>query len=308
MVGTVPRPRSWHHGAMVDAGDEHVARVMWRHLEPIHTLTYFAPESTEAFTAAGLKGFWMGYFAGRAAPMGPVGPAVVGATFFNFAPARVHRALPDAWERATPARVLDARLEGVDVALRGVLGDMADSSAVRRAAELLRIASEGAVTDGRPLAAANAALEWPTEPHLTVWHATTVLREHRGDGHVAALVEAGLDGRRALVMMTAIDAVPRALLQTSRGWEDDQWAEAVDALVARGWVAPDGSATATGRAARGAIEATTDRLAAGPWERLGEARTAELRATLAPMVDAVVATGTMPVPNPIGLTPPRTAG
>ena len=308
MVGTGPGSRPWQHGTVADAGEGHVARVMWRHFEPLHTLTYFAPESTEAFAAAGLKGFWMGYFAGRAAPMGPVGPAVVGATFFNFAPSRVHRALPDAWERATPARVLDARLEGVDLALRGVLGELATGGAAARAAELLRASVEDLVTDGRPLAAANAALDWPAEPHLVMWQAATVLREHRGDGHICALVEAGLDGRQALAMMTAIDAVPRALLQTSRGWDDDEWDGAVEALVARGWVTPDGSATAAGAQARRTIEATTDRLAAGPWERLGAARTEEVRSALAPMVDALVAAGTMPVPNPIGLTPPATAG
>jgi hypothetical protein len=274
---------------------------MWQLYEPLHALTYFADESADEFKAAGLKGFWMGYFAGRAAPMGPVGPAVVGATFFNFHPSRVARALPDAWSLASPDRVLDARLAGVDRAMRRVLGAHATSAPMRRAAELARTAVEQIVVDGRPLAAANAALDWPEEPHLVLWQGATILREHRGDGHVAALLAAGLDGCQALVAMAATGAVPRDLLQTSRGWDDEEWEVAAAALMARGWLEPDGRASAAGQAAHQEIEDVTDRLAAAPWEHLGASGTTELAGILEPWVAAVVGAGLLPLPNPIGL-------
>ncbi len=287
------------------------ARTMWKLFEPLHAVTYFVDECLEEYGAAGLKGFWMGYFAGRAAPMGAVAPAVVDATFFSFNPDRVRRALPDAWGFASPARVLDARLRGVDRFLGRVLGPVGsgaagvDPKALAQAAALARSAIEGLSIEGRPLAAANVALAWPDEPRLALWQAATVLREHRGDGHLVALVAAGLDGRQALVTMAATGAVPKEMLQAARGWDDDAWDEAADALMARGWLNPDGTQTASGAAQRQAIEDLTDRLAAQPWERLGDDGTQSLRAVLKALVGAIAAVGAVPVPNPIGLPLPE---
>jgi hypothetical protein len=275
---------------------------MWKLFEPLHAVTYFSEECTEEYGAAGLKGFWMGYFAGRAAPMGAVAPAVVEATFFSFNPERVIRALPDAWSFATPERVLVARLAGVDRALARILGpDRGGGSGdLAGAAALARTAVEGLNIDGRPLAASNMALDWPEEPHLALWHAATVLREHRGDGHVTALVAAGLDGRGALVTMAATGAVSRAMLQAARGWDDGQWDDSVAALVERGWLHEDATLTTSGTTARREIEEMTDLLAAEPWERLGDDGTESLRTALARLASAVA----IPVPNPIGLPPP----
>jgi len=280
------------------------ARTLWHLLEPVHAVSYFAPEAAEEFVAAGLKGFWMGYFAGRAAPMGAVGAAVVDATFFNFAPARVARAVPDAWSLATPGRVLDARSAGATRALARILGPDGLGDGPSRAGALVRTAVDGLTVAGRPLGAANAALPWPDEPLAGLWHAATVVREHRGDGHVAALVAAGLDGRQALVSMAATGVVPRPLLQQARGWDDAAWESAVDALVQRGWLHPDGTPTPDGTAARADIEDRTDRLAAEPWERLGAVAVDELRTLLVPLARAVAAAGVVPVPNPIGLPAP----
>ena len=281
------------------------ARAMWALFEPLHAVTYFADECVAAYGAAGLKGFWMGYFAGRSAPMGAVGPAVVDATFFSFNPDRVARALPDAWSFAAPERVLEARLVGVDRALRRILGPDATGADMARGAALARSAVQGLAVDGRPLAAANVALDWPEDPHLALWHAATVLREHRGDGHVSALVTAGLDGRATLVTMAATGAVPRALLQAARGWDDEAWDESVAVLVERGWLNEDATLTAAGTAARREIEDLTDRLAAGPWQRLGDDGTESLRAALAPVAKTIASTGAVPVPNPIGLPRPE---
>ncbi len=288
------------------------ARAMWKLFEPLHAVTYFAEECIEEYGSAGLKGFWMGYFAGRSAPMGAVAPAVVDATFFSFNPDRVKRALPDAWSFAAPDRVLEARLVGVDRVLRRILGPDAngdgpdiDAADIARAAALARTAVEGLSVDGRPLAAANLALDWPGEPHLALWQAATVLREHRGDGHVVALVAAGLDGRQALVTMAATGAVPRAMLQAARGWDDVAWEVSADSLVERGWLEEDGTQTTSGAAARREIEDLTDLLAAEPWERLGDDGTEALGAVLTPLASAIAATGSVPVPNPIGLPLPR---
>jgi len=174
-------------------------------LEPLHAVVYFAPEIPEADTALGLRGFWMSYFAGRAAPMGPVGPEPVIASFFNFAPTMVRRALPDAWGFAGSDDVLATRLETVDTVLRRLLGDAVDGPGVAEAAELGTKAAALCPIEGRPLAAAWSAVapsgSLPT--HVRLWLACTVVREHRGDGHVAALVEAGLDGCEVHVMAAA---------------------------------------------------------------------------------------------------------
>ena len=288
------------------------ARAMWKLFEPLHALTYFAPECIEEFGTAGLKGFWMGYFAGRAAPMGAVAPAVVHATFFSFNPDRVRRALPDAWSFAPPHRVLDARLAGVERVLDRVLGSGTDGNGtgigageIARAAALAKSAVEGLTVVGRPLAAANLALAWPDDPRLALWQAATVLREHRGDGHIVALVAAGLDGRQALVTMAATGAVPRELLQAARGWDDDAWDASAATLIERGWIDEDGTQTTSGAAARQEMENMTDLLAAEPWQRLGENDTEALRAVLAPLARAIAASGSVPVPNPIGLPLPR---
>jgi hypothetical protein len=276
---------------------------MWRVFDPIHAVTYFAPECDEEFRACGLKGFWMGYFAGRGAPMGAVEPAVVTATFYNFAPKMAARALPDAWGFASPAKVLDARLAGAQRALGRILGPEGSSPEVSSAADIARRAAEAVTVVGRPLAAANAALAWPSDPLLVLWQATTILREHRGDGHVAALVDAGLDGLQSHVSFVGTGAISRSVLQPARGWNDEEWQEAERSMVERGWLDPSDpeKLTPLGATARQQIEETTDRLAAEPWERMGEEATAELRALLKPMAARIADLGVVPVPNPIGL-------
>src|SRR5262245_9038111 len=171
-----------------------IARMMWTLYEPVHAVTYFSPEARAAFEAAGLRGFWRGYFAGRAAPLGPVGAAPVVAAFFNFSPAMVARAVPDVWCRAAPEVVLKARADGARAALRRLSGNLPDA-VVAEAADQLTVAASRIGYEGRVLAAANAALPAPAEPVDRLWQAATTLREHRGDGHVAALVAAGLSAR-----------------------------------------------------------------------------------------------------------------
>lgn len=276
------------------------ARRMWQRIEPVHALVYFAPAATEGYAAAGTKGFWMGYFGSRAAAMGPVPAEVVMATFCNFAPRLVRRAIPDAWTFATPARLLDARYRGAAATLDQVAGDLD----LEEAADLARRAAEGCRPDGRPLYAAHAALPWPDPPALVLWHAATLLREHRGDGHVAALVAAGLDGCEAHVTAVAAGITTKELLLASRGWTEDEWDAAAARLQARGWLDDDGALTAEGQAGRDAVELRTDQLAVEPWSALGEEGCARLAALLQPVLDRINRAGLMVYPNPIGLPPP----
>ena len=277
-------------------GYDTTARRLWSLYEPIHAVTYFAPQSRAAFEAAGLRGFWRGYFAGRAAPLGPVEAAPVVAAFFGFAPAMVARALPDVWTRASPRAVLDARRAGARAALAGLI----DGADLPRAATLLREAATRVQTTGRVLAAANAALPWPDEPVDVVWHAATVLREHRGDGHVAALLTSGLDGCESLVWRTALRGAGREEFQAARGWTDQQWVTAQEQLRERGWLDTNGAPTTAARDAYVDIERVTDNLAAQPWRDVDVEAAVDV---LRPLAERVAAS--LPYPNPIGLPDPR---
>jgi hypothetical protein len=273
---------------------------MWQLFEPIHAVTYFSPRARGAFEEAGLRGFWRGYFAGRAAPLGPVPAAPVVAAFFSFAPHMVARALPDVWQRATPEEVLAARVKGAVAAL-AAHGPVLTGAELAEAVELMEAAVARLDIAGRVLGAVNAALPRPEEPLARLWQAATTLREHRGDGHVAALVTAGLDGCEALVLRAGQD-LPRELLQPARGWSDDDWTAAAGRLVGRGWLGADGRATPAGIEGYRQAEATTDALASVPWQGLDTAR---LTGLLAPLAKACVAG--LPTPNPIGLPVPSGA-
>jgi hypothetical protein len=271
--------------------DPIVARKCWRTLEPYHGLVYFASEATERYAALGIEG-QNGYFASRAAPMGAVPAEVVIATFYNFHPALVRAAVPAVWAEATPSQLVDARLAGIDVALRDVLGDDAvRSGEVLEAAGIAQRATDTCRPEGRPLYAGHASLDWPDEPHLVLWHAVTLLREFRGDGHVAALLDADVAGCEALVMHAATGEVPAAALQSTRAWSDVEWAAAVERLAERGIVDAEGGFTDAGRTMRAEIEGRTDALALAPWASIGDDACAALREMVRPLSRAIVESG-----------------
>jgi len=301
-----------------------MARSMWTLFEPVHAVTYFAAEARSAYEQAGLRGFWRGYFAGRAAPLGVAGAggtasaAVVTASFFNFAPAFVARAIPGVWELITPEEALRVRLAGAAEGLGRLLaGQEAEAAA---AGDLLWRAIGELDFSGRVLAAANAAL--PVLPGEDVaassacsassassaaaglgrlWQAATLLREHRGDGHFAALAAADIDGCEAVVLRCCLD-LRREDMQPVRGWTDEAWDGALSRLAARGWVGADGTLTSAGREAHAAVEDATDRAASRPWARLGPEATAEIAAALTPLARACAAA--LPYPSPIGVPAP----
>jgi hypothetical protein len=279
------------------------ARLLWALGEPFHALIYFADEARAAGAAAGLTGFWQTYFAFRAAPLGAVGPEVVTAAFYNFAPSFVARRVPAVWSAVSPAAALEARLSGVDAAARRVLGEGLGSDELAEAAELAGTAAAAVQAPGRPLAAANTAVPVPDAPHLALWQALTTLREHRGDGHNVALLQREVDGVGAHVLAAAAGRSTREWLCRARGWDDAAWDAAADRLTARGWL-DDGELSAEGLAMVTAIEADTDRLALAPWQALGDARCDRLAELLTPVRRAVVAAGDWPTGNPIGAPEP----
>jgi hypothetical protein len=280
--------------------DMNQSRQMWTLFEPVHAVTYFAPEALDAWKAAGLRGFWRGYFAGRGGPLGAAGPEVVTASFYNFAPSFVARALPSVWELIPPADAMRVRREGAVAALGGLLAGR--DAEVKAAAGLLERALDGLDYPGRVLGAANAALPPVEDDDLgRLWQAATTLREHRGDGHFAAVLAAGLDGCEVLVLRCGLD-MDRSTMQPIRGWSDEQWDAAHARLVDRGLVDTGGTITEAGRDLRVTVERATDRAAERPWALLGDAGVAELAEVLTPL--AVACAAVVPYPSPIGVPKP----
>jgi hypothetical protein len=269
--------------------DPVIARKLARTANPYPSIIFLSPEAETAYAAAGLPPGPMGYFAGRAAPMGAVPAEVVIATFYNFQPELIRSFIPAAWSLATPAVILEHRLSAVDAVLRRVLGDAVLSGpAILEAARLARLAAQACQPEGRALFAGHASLPWPSQPHLELWHALTLLREHRGDGHLMALQAAGYSGCEALVMHKAIGGVPAAFVGT-RAWSPRQWSAAADSLRSRGLIDAAEVATAAGVAHREAVEQQTDLLAMGPLQALGEPGCQRLRELIRPMSVSIAA-------------------
>jgi hypothetical protein len=264
-----------------------VARKMLRTMEPYHGWIYFVPEAHDGYAALGVTDRRMGYFGSRSAAMGAVPAEVVIATFFNFYPELIRRSVPKVWEITTPEALLRVRLEAADAMLRRILGEAITSPEMAEAAQLARRAAEACTPEGRPLYAGHASLQWPDEPHVVLWHAQTLLREYRGDGHIAALVAAGLDAPEALITHGASGTVGTDVLKDSRAWPDDEWQAAIDRLRSRGWLDAASAFTLEGAANRERIEQHTDELAMRPWMAIGEDACTRLRALVRPWSRAI---------------------
>ena len=248
----------------------------------------------------GFIGFWRGYFAGRSAPLGRVPADVVTAIFYNFSAERVRKAVPGVWDIATPADVLRVRQDTAVAALRGY-GLTDDTSGVAEAAELAGVAARGGSLHGRPLFAANLALPWPDSPLAALWHAATLLREHRGDSHVAVLVGEGISGREANVFHVGAGAVPADFIKRSRDYSDEEWDACVRALSERGLLTPAGILTDAGRALKEHIELRTDTLALCALSALDDAEVERLFQALTPITRQVIAGGDLPEATPMAL-------
>ncbi|MGO9035545.1 SCO6745 family protein [Mycobacterium sp.] len=276
-----------------------LARRFFDRFEPVHGVTYFAPEARAALDGLGYRGYWMGYFAARSAPLGMVPPEVVTAIFYNFAPERVAKALPAAWQIAGPEAALQARQDSAVAALRRY-GIESDEN-VSTAAELAARAVQQAPLDGRPLFAANRALAWPDDPLAALWQAATLLREHRGDAHIAVLSAAGVSGRECNVLQAAAGLIPRDYIARTRDYDDATWRHHEEQLAERGLLNDDGTLTEAGRELKDAIESTTDALALSALDALSDDEVEALFQALTPITRAVVAGGDLPAVTPMNL-------
>ena len=275
--------------------DPVVSRKTWKSLEPVHAMIYFVPEGPEEYAKLGLdiaNNRASAYFPARAAALGAVSTSVVQATFFNFSAIAVQFGMAGAWETTSPADLVAARYRAADRALRRLCGDLVDKPDVVEALELARTACDGCTPEGRPLYAGNADLDWPTLPHLQLFHAVTLLREYRGDGHIAALVNAGVTGLEAAVMHVAQgDSWTREPLRKTRGYSTEEWDTALAGLRERGWIDDGEGFTDEGRRVRQEVEDRTDVLALRPWQHLGEDGCTRLRELVRPLSKAVVDAG-----------------
>ena len=275
-------------------------RRMWVLYEPVHALTYFDPAALAAAAELGTS-FWARYVAQRAAPLGDVPTAVVVAAFGGFAPDRIADARAGIAPDVTPTAALAVRLAGVDAAF-GDLAGLPDAAVVAEAADLAWEAAQACDDAGRVLGAANRALPRPDAPHLALWQATTTLREHRGDSHLAALAVHGVGPVAAHVLKVAAGESPGRDLRLGRRVPDATWSAEVARLAGRGLVTgPDDEPelTVDGAALHAAVEDATDRAAAAPWDALGPERTERLATLLEPV--AAAARAVVPGFTPIGL-------
>ncbi len=279
------------------------ARELWQRFERLHAVTYFSPECVDAFKAIGLRGFWMAYFAGRSAPMGPSAARSSRRPSTNFEPSMVARAVPDAWSFASPDSVIEARRRAAASVLPSTCPSV-ESLAPSMVAPLTEVL-EAARGEGRPLFSANRALGLPVDPLEALWQLATSLREHRGDGHVALLCAHELAGVEAIALFARCGSIDDEVFRATRGWSEDQWHEALGGLESRGLL-ENGSPTSAAHELRSVIEQSTDRLAAQPYGVLGAEQLGQLGAALGTLADELERASLIPYPNPVGL--PRPSG
>jgi hypothetical protein len=275
---------------------DHVAARCHHVLEPLHAMINFAPELQEKMTGIGLRPGRMGAIASRVAPLGAVSLGAVAGVFYTFNPELIGRFIPRAWTLASPEEIVATRFAVADLSYRRLLGDeVIGSVELRETAQLARQAANACVPSGRLMFAAHAQADWPDEPHVAVWHAATLLREFRGDGHVAVLVSRGIDPMTALITHTATGTgfiTPAAKLL--RGWSDEQWEQAVTQAKRDGLLDESGTLTERGIALRTELEDATNELAAAPWRALGDELAGRLHDLARDLTKKIVAAGAFP--------------
>ncbi|GAA1976807.1 hypothetical protein GCM10009798_42520 [Nocardioides panacihumi] len=261
-----------------------VARRLFDLTEPICLVNFFSDEPNEAMARLGFRNYWDGYFAGRAAPLGRVPAEVVDAAFYSFAAGEVARHIPRVWDTTTPEAAYAARQRGCVAALRRILGDVVETTELARAAGLLAEASVSASPQGRVMYAGLRALPMPEDPVTRLWHAANMLREHRGDGHVVALVSQQISGTEAHVLSALdMDIYPAESFGRIHHLPKEHLAAVMDGLRARGLLDASGRMTAAGRETKARIEALTDALAEAPYEGLTPTALEELISLLEPI-------------------------
>lgn len=286
-----------------DTALRRAARQLWEAIEPLHMLVYFHQAPIEAGRRLGLRGYWMTYFAGRFSPLGCPPATTVTALAYGFAPSRVQRAIPDAWRLAHPEVVTHTWIAAAATALEDALPPSALKGFELLGPVLWELASACRV-DGRALAAAWAGVDRPDKPTASAWLAATILREHRGDGHVSACLNAGMSGIDAAVTHAASGAVPLSSLEASRGWTATQLDACLLKLTTEGVLDPGGGLTNKGRAMRRRVETRTDQLAAEPLRSVDIDLVLQAVGIAAPLSRHLIDSGLIPTPNPVGARRP----
>lgn len=280
-----------------------LARSMWTVFEPVHAVVYFAAHARRAFEEAGVRGFWRAYFAGRAAPLGRVGPHAIHAAFQSFTFEMVARALPGVWDLIEPDEAWRVRCEAAAAAVAACTEGLADD-ALTHVDGTLRNAVAELDSIGRPFFAAHLDLAWPDDVYASIWQACTLLREHRGDGYVHACLDEDVTGLEMMVLADRLETVPPDHALSNRGWTSDDLSRCVETMTDGGLLDPNGTPTDAGLALRDRVEAQTDALAAAPWVQLDTGDVWELFAALEATSRAIADRGWLSYPNAIGVTPP----
>lgn len=228
------------------------ARLLRDALEPIATQGWWSRPAGDGLTALGVD-FFPGYVWGRAAAFGtPTAPVVV-ATFGVFEPSMITMAYEAGVASSSRDQILAARAAGGAASLDAI-ADQGECDAI---ADPLLDAIDGLDGLARPLFSALRSLPVPSSPGGRLWRAAELVREHRGDGHLAALAVAGLDAVEANVLTERWLGFGLGEYSATRGFGAEALADGVRGLERRGWMQGE-EITDSGRAARAAIEASTD--------------------------------------------------
>jgi hypothetical protein len=266
-----------------------LAQKLHQVIQPVHSFIYFAPEPALEYADLGYI-VDAGYFAGRGAALGPVSSEVIAATFFNFCPDKVAAGTPPDWTRADTDAIQHARYRAVSAALGRLAPDAMSDAQITEASDLCQQVCDGIGYEGKPLAAGNRAAMLPEDPLVRLWQLLAIVREWRGDAHVAVLSSEPLSALEALVLEGS-RSLPVALLKATRGWPDDQWDRTLTRLAERGLVTDDGDLTDAGNTLRAGIEQRTDRASLPMWETIGEAASDRLHDLLVPLRTAILDNG-----------------
>ncbi len=269
--------------------DESISRRLHGVIQPVHSFIYFAPEPAQEYAALGYT-VDAGYFVGRGAALGPVGADVIAAAFFNFCPDKVAAGTPTSWTRADTDAVQQARYRAVRAALDRLAPGVLSDAEIAEASDLCRRACDRIGYEGKPLAAGNRAAPLPADPLVELWQLLAVIREWRGDAHIAVLGAEPLTALEALVL-EGVRSLPVGLLKATRGWPADEWAATVARLAERGLVTAGGDLTDAGNRFRDGIEERTDRANLPLWETIGEEAANRLHDLLVPLRAAILENG-----------------
>jgi hypothetical protein len=269
--------------------DGSISQRLHQVIQPVHSFIYFAPEAASEYAALGYTQA-AGYFAGRGAALGPVSAEVITATFFNFCPRTVSAGTPPSWIREDTDAVQQARYRAVRAALDRLAPGALSDAEIAEATDICRIICDRIGYEGKPLAAGNRAAPLPDDALVRLWQLVAVLREWRGDAHVAVLCAEPLDALEALVL-EGNRSLPVGLLKATRGWSEDEWADAVARLAAQGLATESGELTEAGNKRRDAIEERTDQANLPLWETVGDEASNRLHDLLVPLRTAIIQNG-----------------